>query len=337
MKALVTGATGLIGSCIVEHLLEQGYEVRALARKTSDLSHLKTTGVQIVFGDIEDYDSLPPAVQGVDVVFHTAGRVTVGWGSWQDFEAPIVRGTENILQASAEAGVKRFLYLSTGGIYGKICEGDVPVCESTPCRVDLTADTYYEYAKLQAEKVVFDYHNQGKIRATVLRLGGVYGPRDRLFADRVFRQVTMMPIIMWPGKSNPRLAIVYVSDVAECALLAATSDQAVGQAYNVGPPYEIRLREFANIMLNGGLGQKKFQFTIPYALGYAACALMEVWSKLRRVKGMPFLTRSAVRFVNKGLYLDSSKIKEELGWEPKVSAEEGTRRYVEWRLARDKK
>lgn len=337
MKALVTGATGLIGSCIVEHLLEQGYEVRALARKTSDLSHLKTTGAEIVFGDIEDYDSLPPVVQGVDVVFHSAGRVTVGWGSQQDFEVPIVKGTENILRATAQDGVKRFIYLSSGGIYGKICEGDVPVCESTQCRVDLTADTYYEYAKLQAENAVFDYHNQGKIRATILRLGGVYGPRDRLFADRVFRQVTMLPIIAWPGKSNPRLATIYVSDVAECALLASTSDKAVGQAYNVGPPYEIRLKEFANIMLNDGLGQTKFQFTIPYALSYAFCGLMEVWSKLRRAKGMPFLTRQTVRYVNKGLYLDTSKIKEELGWEPKISAQEGSKLYVKWRLSQAKK
>ncbi len=80
MKSLVTGAKGYLGIHIVERLLEQGHEVRALARKTSDIRHLKTTGAEIVFGDIEDYDSLVPAVDGVDVVFHAAARVMPGWG-----------------------------------------------------------------------------------------------------------------------------------------------------------------------------------------------------------------------------------------------------------------
>ncbi|MCJ7807976.1 MAG: SDR family NAD(P)-dependent oxidoreductase, partial [Dehalococcoidia bacterium] len=82
MKALVTGATGFIGSHIVERLLEQGHEVRALARKTSNLSHLKSTDADIVFGDIEDYDSLVSVVDGIDVVFHAAARVMPGWGKW---------------------------------------------------------------------------------------------------------------------------------------------------------------------------------------------------------------------------------------------------------------
>ena len=75
MRTLVTGATGFLGSHIAERLLEQGAYVRVLARKTSDLSHLKTTRANVVFGDVEDYDSLLPAVKGIDVVYHAAARV----------------------------------------------------------------------------------------------------------------------------------------------------------------------------------------------------------------------------------------------------------------------
>ena len=86
MKTLVTGSTGLVGSTLVERLIARGYEVRALARKTSDLSHLKTTRAEIVFGDITDYDTLPPVVQGIDIVFHAAAKVTPGWGAWEEYE-----------------------------------------------------------------------------------------------------------------------------------------------------------------------------------------------------------------------------------------------------------
>ncbi|MBL7119658.1 MAG: NAD-dependent epimerase/dehydratase family protein [Dehalococcoidia bacterium] len=119
MKTLVTGGTGFLGSHIVEALLAQGHEVRALARQTSDTSHLKTTSAELVYGDVEDYDSLPPAVEGVEIIFHAAGRVTPGWGKWQEFEGSIVKGTENVLRASAEAGVSRFLYVSSHTVYGK--------------------------------------------------------------------------------------------------------------------------------------------------------------------------------------------------------------------------
>lgn len=331
MRTLVTGGTGFIGSHIVERLLSQGHEVIALARTSSDISHLKTTAANIVVGDVEDYDSLRPAMEGVDIVFHAAARVTPGWGSWELFHSSIVKGTENMLRASAEAGISRFLHVSTGTVYGKYCEGDTPACESTECCVDFSPDTYYDYAKLKAEKIAFEYHNQGKIPVSIIRIGAIYGPRDRLLADRIFRQISL-PIIVWPGELNPRYSVVYVSDAVELATLAATSDRAIGQAYNVAGKDVIRLRDFASAMVEA-MGSRKPQVTIPYAVGYAWCSFVEGLARLQRLKDMPFLTRSSMKFLNKGLYLDGTKARDELGWEPKVSIDEGTRLYVEWRRA----
>ncbi len=335
MRTLITGGTGFLGSHLVECLLAQGHEVRALARRTSDVRHLETTGVEIVVGDVEDYESLGPAVKGADVVFHAAARVTPGWGTWRQFEDSIAKGTENMLKASVEAGVPRFLHVSTGGVQGKACEGDTSACESDPRRVGFGTDTYYDYAKLQAENRAFEYHSQGKIQVSVIRIAAVYGTRDRLLADRVYRHMSP-PIIVWPGESNPKYSIVYASDAVDCAVLVATSDRAVGQVYNVAPLEEIRFRDFAQAMIKA-MGGPRLQFAIPYATAYAWCALMEGWSRLRRVKEMPYLTRSGLRFLNKGMYLDGSKVREELGWEPKVSLEEGTRTYVEWRRSQKRK
>jgi nucleoside-diphosphate-sugar epimerase len=335
MKTLVTGSTGLVGSTLVERLIGKGYEVRALARKTSDLSHLKTTRAEIVFGDITDYDTLPPVVQGIDIVFHTAARVIPGWGAWEEYEKTNVEGTENMLRASAEAAVRRFLHISSFTVYGEACQkGDIPADESTPCEARKTPSTYYDYSKLLAEQACWEYHRQGKMKVSMIRIGSAYGPRDRLLADRVYKQ-TSFPIMMWPGKANPRYAIVYVSDIVELAILAATTDKAIGQAYNVAGPEPVRLKEFTNAMIRAR-GAKRSWVTMPYPVAWFWCYLMETFAKLRRSKQMPFLTLASLCSINNEGYLDGSKAKNELGWEQKVSIDEGTRLYVKWRRSQPK-
>jgi len=329
MKVLVTGGTGFLGSHFVERLLARGDKVLALARKTSDITHLKTTGAQIIIGDVEDYDSLLPAVKGVNIVYHAAARVTPGWGTWKLFESSIIKGTDNMLSASVAAGVTRFLHVSTGTVNGKLCEGDTPACESTPYDVAFSRDAYYDFAKKQAEEVATRYHKEGKIQVSMIRVGAVYGPRDRLLADRVYRHVSL-PVIVWPGKSNPKYSIVYASDVADFAILVATSQRAIGEIYNVAPMYEVPLRQFTTAMIKA-VGGPKLEITMPYSVAYIWCTLMEEWAKLRRVEEMPYLTRSSLKFVNRGVYLDGSKARDELGWQPRISIEEGTKLYVQWR------
>lgn len=329
MKTLVTGATGFLGSHVVELLVEQGHEVRALARRTSDISHLKTTGASIVFGDVEDIESLRPAVQSVDVVIHTAARVMPGWGAWPDFESCIIKGTENLLKASSKAKVSRFLQFSTITVYGKACGRGIPANESTRCEVDFKPENYYDYAKLEADRLAFMYHDGDRLQVSAVRPGWVYGPRDRLLSDRIYRQLHM-PIVVLPGTANPRIPLVYATDVADCVVRAATSDRAAGHVYNVAPPYEIRFRDFVGTMAKA-LGRPEPRLSVPFGIAYGACAIAEVWARLRRAKEMPFLTRSAIRFCNTELLADASKAREELGWEPKVSVEEGTRLYAEWR------
>lgn len=336
MKTLVTGSTGLVGSALVERLLAEGYEVRALARTTSDVSYLKTTGAEIVFGDVTEYETLPPILEGIEIVFHAAAKVTPGWGTWEEFEKTTVQGTENMLKASAEAGVRRFLHVSSYTVYGDACQkGDIPADESTPCAARKTPATYYDYSKLLAERACWEYHRQGKIAVSVIRIGTAYGPRDRLMADRNYRQ-TFFPIMMWPGRANPRYAIVYVSDIAELAIAAATNDKAIGQVYNVAGPQPVRLREFSEAMMNAR-GVKLVWVTMPYPAAWIWCYVMETFAKLRRSKKMPYLTLAALRSLNTECYLDGTKARSELGWQPKISIEEGTRRYVHWRRAQQEK
>jgi nucleoside-diphosphate-sugar epimerase len=240
-----------------------------------------------------------------------------------------------MIRAGIDEDVTRFLHVSTGGVYGSACEGEVPANESTPVNLTFQPDNFYDCAKLQAEEVVLDQHVKSRISVSVIRVPAVYGPRDRLLADRLYRHMSL-PIIVWPGKSNPVYSITCAADVAEFALLAATNDKAAGQVYNVAPAEGMRFRDFAGMMIRA-MGKPKPQVTVPYTLGYIWCALMENWAKARRVKDMPYLTRSGLRFLNRGMFIDGSRAKQELGWEPRISIEEGIDQYLNWRRAYNSK
>ena len=331
---LVTGGTGLLGSHLVERMVQSGYDVRALARKSSDTSHLKAVGAEIVIGDIENYDSLVAAARGREIVIHSAARVLPGWGKWVDFDAAIVKGTENMLNASIEAGVKRFVYVSSGSVIGKAAMGDTPADESAAYEVEKSPEAYYDYAKALAEQMVLDYHKKGKIQTTVVRPCMIYGPRCRLLTDRIYRYVKMFPVL--PGKAEAKTALVHVHDVADCIILAATSEKAGGQIYNISPEEVVTFRDFINSMACAS-GKPEFRFRVPLSVVYASAAVMEGWGKLRKSEDAPFLTRSDIKFVKDGMYVDSSKARRELGWQPKISIDEGCRQYVEWRKSQKKK
>src|SRR3954454_17144990 len=104
MRALVTGGTGFLGSCLVKMAQASGYQLRALARSKEKARFLEPCGAEIVLGDITSAESLDQAVRGCDVVFHTAALVT-DWAPWRDFLRTTVQGTENLLHAAAGAGV----------------------------------------------------------------------------------------------------------------------------------------------------------------------------------------------------------------------------------------
>lgn len=329
MKVLVTGATGFLGSHIVDSLKKNGHEVRALARRTSNLSHLKEVGAEIVFGDVGDYESLLAAVSGVDVVIHAAAIVMPGWGRWEDYEKANVNGTKNTLDASEKVGVKRFVYISSFTVIGDACAGGHPVDETEPCNLACVPDTYYDYAKMLGEQMALDYHKHGRMSVSVIRPGMIYGPRDRYIADR-FHWLVHLPVSFFPGRGNPRAPLIYVADVADCSVLAATSEKAAGEVYHAVPDGDVRWRQLASAMAKAS-GKPDRRISIPVWLLHGSGVVMEWWGKLLRMKQPPLFTRAAARFFTDDMTVDGSKARRELGWEPRVSIEEGCQLYVQWR------
>lgn len=187
---LVTGATGLLGSHIVEKLVQAGQPVRALVRPTSDTRYLDQWRVEKAAGDITDGDSLSAAMKGVDVVYHAAAQVG-DWGPWERFVAISINGTGNMLDAARDAGVKRFIYVSSISAYGHPNGKGLVLDETAPLGVNLHKWSYYSRAKTEAEKLVWQYHTRGDVPVTVIKPSWLYGRRDRASMPRLIRAISM--------------------------------------------------------------------------------------------------------------------------------------------------
>jgi nucleoside-diphosphate-sugar epimerase len=176
---LITGATGLLGSHIVEQLCLRNRPVRVLVRPGSDRSWLQTQSVEFAEGDISDPASLQKACQGVKTVYHAAARVG-DWGPWSDFVKVTIQGTRKVAEAASAAQCERFIHISSISAYGHPDGEGLVLDESAPLGVDLHRWSYYSRAKAQVENELRTMHEAGKLPLTVIRPSWLYGPATGL-------------------------------------------------------------------------------------------------------------------------------------------------------------
>jgi len=227
---LVTGASGLLGSHIVEQLRLRGRPVRVLVRPSSDTSWLQTQNVEFAEGDLNDRASLERAMQGVEVVYHAAARVG-DWGPWEDFVRITVEGTVNLAEVASAAGCRRFVHISSISAYGHPDGEGLVLDETAPLGQNLHRWSYYSRAKVEAEKRLWAMYEAGRLRLTVIRPSWLYGPRDRATIFRLSRLLREGKVKIL-GDGENRLNVVYAGNVAVAAILAADAEQAEGEAYN---------------------------------------------------------------------------------------------------------
>ena len=326
---LVTGATGLLGSHIVEQLVAAGEPVRALVRPTSDTRLLDEWKVEKALGDVTDLSSVREAAKGVSRVYHVAAQVG-DWGPWDRFVAVTIDGTRNMLTASREAGIQRFLHVSSISAYGHPDGEGLVLDETAPLGVNLYKWSYYSRAKVEAEKLVWAAHEAGEVPATVVKPSWLYGPRDRASMPRIIRAIRAGKAKLIGDGSN-RLNLTYAGNEAEGAILAATSEKATGQAYNLAGDGVITQAEYINKIAER-LGCKPVAKKVPYPVVRSAAFLMELFGHAFRRKTPPLVTRYSVWLIGRKCFFSSEKARKELGWQPTVGYEEGIQRSVEWCL-----
>jgi nucleoside-diphosphate-sugar epimerase len=322
--ALVTGATGLVGSHIVDRLIADGWSVRALVRRPAP--ELAALGVENLSGDILDGESFQRAARGCDTIFHTAAAVTVS-GGWEAFRRPNVDGTRNAITAAEAAGA-RLLQLSSVAVYNaRYADRSRKTDEDTPLG-PLAERAYYARSKRESEQLVLDAHAKGRIWATAVRPDVIYGRRDRQFVPRIARLLSrgFAPAI---GGGRSTLAIVHAANVADGAVLAAAHDGAGGRAYNLANDFDVSVREFYRLA-GEGLGRRIHLVPIPYGIARAAFGALLAAAKLVTGGRSSVISTDSISMVTRDNPFTSDRARRELGWSPRVRPEEGVPDAFRW-------
>ncbi|MGB7293304.1 MAG: NAD-dependent epimerase/dehydratase family protein [Thermodesulfobacteriota bacterium] len=330
MKAVITGGTGFIGSRLVERLVEKGYEVRCLVRKSSQIEPLKKLGVELCYGDLLDHDSLRSLTKGGDLVFHLAAMVT-DWGSKRDFYTMNVDATRVLLEGSRDSGVKRFIYMSSSTVVWKSDFWEVhdinDIDESYP--YPERYNDYYNETKAEAERAVISFHKGKGLETVVLRPSNVWGAGDRVILPRIV-QAAKKGILFPMGSGHRWVSPCHVDNLAHALVLSAESANLGGNIYFINDGVKIEHIEFLTKLLGAARIEWVPKFTIPYTIAYGVAYAMETLFRIVNSQNPPVLTRFAVAALAGSRSYSIEKAKREIGYKPIINMDEGLRQLADW-------
>ena len=331
-RALVTGATGLVGSHIVERLLTDGWEVRGLERDPSsrDALDLQAIGLEPAKGDVLDRDSFVRAAKGTDVIFHTAAVITRS-GGWEVYRRVNVDGTENAI-AAAESSGARLLQLSSAGVYGptgRFRRDGAKTDEDTPL-TPLPAGAHYARSKRESERMVMDAHQAGRIWATAVRPCVIYGRRDRQCVPRAAPMLRrgVAPLI---GDGRATMSLVHAANVADGAVRAVMADVAGGRAYNVTNDFDVTVRRFFELGAHG-LGRRVHFLHVPLSVARGLFYGFRGIVNLATGGRVNVIANSSIDMLSKDNPFTSERARREIGWSPRVDHEHAVPEAFHWWL-----
>lgn len=316
---LVTGATGFVGSHVVERLAAAGAHVRCLVRRSSSLRYLPRDGIELVLGDVAAGTGLEEAVEGAAVVVHVAG-VTKAL-SQAAFDEGNLRATQNLLRACERQAnpPSRFVHLSSLAAIGP-SPGLAPLDEDA----EPHPLTWYGHSKLAAESAV--RVSSLAARAVILRPPVVYGPRDTDVFE-VLRSVAK-GLTVRIGQGEAYFSYIHVKDLAEAVWLAASSESGAGRVYFVANPEPVSWSAFAETAA-GVMGRRVRSVSVPPWMAYLAGWCAEGVSRLRGKPGI--VSRQKVIEARCRYWTcDPARARRELGFEAARTLEEGLRETLAW-------
>ena len=327
---MITGGTGFIGGKLVEALVEKGYYVRCLVRKTSNVVSLKELGVELSYGDLGELDALREITKDGDIVFHLAALVT-DWGDPDTFYKYNVEATEELLKSSKKNAIKRFVYMSSSTVVWKSDFWNIHkleyIDETFPYTEKHTDN--YNASKAQAEKLVLNFYNDTSLETTVVRPSNVWGAGDTVILPRV--AMAAKKGILHPMGSGERFVTpCHVDNLVNALLILAENENAPGNIYFINDGVKISYMEFLAKQLKASGINWEPGFSIPYKFAYAVAAVLEIVFKLKKSKKPPILTKMAVAALSGSRSYSIEKARRELGYKPSVNIDEGMEELREW-------
>jgi nucleoside-diphosphate-sugar epimerase len=321
---LITGATGFVGPYLVEALGGRGYTVRVLVLPHERPLFGEHANVSVFHGDVCRPETLFEPMRGVDLVFHLAGIHGL-WRPQSVYYDVNVRGTENVCRAALAARVKRMVHVSTWAVYGTGCRRLLD--ESQPLN---PFPDNYTVTKAQADQLVQRFIADEGLPAVIVRPGIMFGPGDRVnFARMADRLLAGRAIIIGSGRNH--VVFVYVGDVVQGLILAATRPEAVGRIYNLSKDQPFTQKGLWQAIAEE-LGRPAPRLHIPYRALRLAAYVSEALVDPDNPRRQPLVTRFGVELFGTDNLVSSEKAHRELGYSPRVSLREGVHLAAQWYL-----
>lgn len=325
MRAFVTGATGLLGSNLVQALLDQGHEVRGLVRSKEKAQKVfPNQKIEFVTGDMSNVSSFVSSLAGCDALFHTAAYFREYYQPG-DHKATLekinVQGTVDLLIAAEKQGVKKAVHISSAGVIGRNPNGG-PGNEDTPPD-DLATKNLYFQSKIDAELAIKRFLKERSLPVTMILPSWMWGPGDSAPTGSGMLVLDFLKQKL-PGVVDGGSSIVDARDVAVATIAAAERGKS-GERYLVGGTY----LEIAGVLdtLQRVTGIPAPTRKIPYALSLAVAVASETWARLTGAQSL--VTIAGLQIMHAKNAVDSTKAARELSatFRP---FEETVRDEVEW-------
>ncbi|MEC7875977.1 MAG: hopanoid-associated sugar epimerase [Pseudomonadota bacterium] len=321
MKVLITGATGFLGSAVLRLLVNEGYNVRVLVRENANMRNLEKFDIEVIRGDLQNTDSLKPAVHSCDQLFHVAADYRLWVPNPEQMYKTNIDGTRNLIMAATNAGVEKIVYTSSVATLG-INEDGTPADEITPSSLEDMIGTY-KRSKFLAEQTVKGLITKKSCPVTIVNPSTPVGPYDikptptgKIILDTIRNR---MPAYVETG-----LNIVHVDDVAQGHLLAMEKGE-IGERYILGGD-DMSLESIISYLCNSeNINPPKIK--LPHNFILPIAWIMECIAKF--TGNEPLATIDGVRMSKKMMYFSSKKARRKLGYYSRP-ATEGLKDALEW-------
>ena len=313
MKIFLTGAEGFIGSHLAERLIKLGHKVKAFTFYNfrgsngwlDNIDKKLLKHLDIISGDIRDYNFLERQIKGVDVVYHLAALIAVPYSyhSPQSYIDTNITGTYNVLKSSQKNNVPKIIITSTSEVYGTA--QTVPIKESHP----LNAQSPYAATKIAADQLALSFYKSFNLPVTILRPFNTYGPRQsaRAVIPTIISQLINKNKFVSIGNLKPRRDFTYIEDTVEAFVLAIKKNFS-GEVINIGNQFEISIKDILNIF------KKDFNFDFKVVIDK---------KRLRSNKSEVFR-----------LLASDTKARKLLAWKPRYQGiagfKKGLEKTIEW-------
>ncbi|MBI4646299.1 MAG: NAD-dependent epimerase/dehydratase family protein [Bacteroidia bacterium] len=332
---LVTGAAGFIGSHIAEYFCNKNFPTFCFIKKTANLQNLKQLNVEIIYGDITEYDTIEDALKGIDCVIHAAA-LAKDWGKYRDFYDVNVTGTLNVLKACKENKIENIIITGSISSYG---EENCPEKKDEtypynshyhylldnifPCKIN-----YYRDTKALSSQEAIKYAKENNLNLTVIEPTWVYGEREFNTGFYEYLKTVKSNMPFFPGSKKNKFHVIYVGDLARAYFLAYIKNLKGINRIIVGNQQSDYMGKIYSLFCSE-LNIKK-PANLPKTLIYPVGFVMELFYTLFFIKTPPLLTRGRVNMFYDNIEYSTEKAKKILSFVNEYGLEQGIKKTVKW-------